>query len=187
MCPRWRAHWRKLANTIELVSTTRAANRSVQPFSHSSLLQSVVRHARACHFPNNFPFARGIWTPCFLKRDPPESITQMPSRSVQPFLQRPPQSVAKLYYRPPPSPLKVPLRPTAVSTQITRLIQSLYESSAVAEMGDRLATTDMGRKLGAAVPSFFGEGRVTWWSERRIDSSVRVGAPLFWKGNWVPI
>jgi len=26
------------------------------------------------------------------------------------------------------------------------------KSSAVAEMGDRLATTDMGRKVGAAVP-----------------------------------
>ena len=31
------------------------------------------------------------------------------------------------------------------------------DSSAVAVMGDRLATTDMGRKTGAAVPLFAGE------------------------------
>jgi len=32
-----------------------------------------------------------------------------------------------------------------------------YKSSAVAEMGDRLATIDMGRKVGAAVPLSVGE------------------------------
>jgi len=32
-----------------------------------------------------------------------------------------------------------------------------YKSSAVAEMGDHLTTTDMGQKLGAAVPPFFGK------------------------------
>jgi len=34
----------------------------------------------------------------------------------------------------------------------------MYKCSAVAEMGDRLATIDMGRKLGA-VPLIFWEGR----------------------------
>jgi len=33
----------------------------------------------------------------------------------------------------------------------------LYKYSAVAEMGDRLATVDMGRKLGEAVPILDGE------------------------------
>jgi len=37
----------------------------------------------------------------------------------------------------------------------TKLIY-LYKSSASAEMGDRLATIDMGRKLGAAVPLWRG-------------------------------
>ena len=31
-----------------------------------------------------------------------------------------------------------------------------YKSSAIAEMGDRLATIDMGRKVGAAVPLSLG-------------------------------
>jgi len=34
----------------------------------------------------------------------------------------------------------------------------LHESSAVAEMGDRLATIDMGRKVGAAVSLFLRGG-----------------------------
>jgi len=34
-----------------------------------------------------------------------------------------------------------------------------YKSSAVAEMGDRLATIDLGRKVGAAVPLSVG---VSW-------------------------
>jgi len=32
-----------------------------------------------------------------------------------------------------------------------------YKSSAIAEMGDRLATIDIGRKVGAAVPLSLGE------------------------------
>ena len=32
-----------------------------------------------------------------------------------------------------------------------------YKSSAVAEMGDRLATIDMGRQVGTAVPLYVGE------------------------------
>jgi len=44
------------------------------------------------------------------------------------------------------------------------------KSSAVAEMGDRLATVDMGRKVGAAVPLSVGEARSpsnTVWSGLR--------------------
>jgi len=36
-------------------------------------------------------------------------------------------------------------------------LSRLYKSSAVAEMGDRLATIDMGRKVGGAVPLSVGE------------------------------
>jgi len=35
-------------------------------------------------------------------------------------------------------------------------LQSVLNSSAVAEMGDRLATVDMGRKVGADVPLAVG-------------------------------
>jgi len=34
----------------------------------------------------------------------------------------------------------------------------MYKSSAAAEMGDRLATIDMGRELGRVVPAFFFGG-----------------------------
>jgi len=37
------------------------------------------------------------------------------------------------------------------------MIEYLYKSSAVAAMGYRLATIDMGRKVGAAVPISLGE------------------------------
>ena len=39
------------------------------------------------------------------------------------------------------------------------LVTNFSKSSAVAEMGDRLATIDMGRKVGAPVPPFWGMGR----------------------------
>jgi len=39
-----------------------------------------------------------------------------------------------------------------------KLCIAFYKSSVVAEMGDRLATIDMGRKVGAAVPLFGGAG-----------------------------
>jgi len=59
------------------------------------------------------------------------------------------------------------------------------KSSAVAEMGDRLATIDMGRKVGAAVP-LFGEGAGslsnTMWPEPR-PTSVPSGIlthPAIW-------
>ena len=49
---------------------------------------------------------------------------------------------------------------------------SLNKCSAVAEMGDRLAKIDTGRKIGAALPPFFlgGGGR------RRSDSEVEATA-----------
>jgi len=89
MCPPTRAHWRKLANTIELVlpseATTQTANRSVQPFLHSS---------RQCRWA-----CPGMTFPLIIAPSPhgsrphlihaslgqPESITQTASRSVQPF------------------------------------------------------------------------------------------------------
>jgi len=45
------------------------------------------------------------------------------------------------------------------------------KSSAVAEMGDRLATIDMGRKVGAAVSAFSGRG--SWVSTHGV-ASVRI-------------
>jgi len=43
-------------------------------------------------------------------------------------------------------------------TEQLRLKRTEHKSSAVAEMGDRLATIDMGRKVRAAVPFFLGGG-----------------------------
>jgi len=38
----------------------------------------------------------------------------------------------------------------------------------VAEMGDRLATIDMGRKVGAALSAF-------WWGRRRLKAEATAG------------
>jgi len=43
---------------------------------------------------------------------------------------------------------------------------TLCKSSAAAEMGDRLATIDMGRKVGANVPLSVGELGNTLWPGR---------------------
>jgi len=46
---------------------------------------------------------------------------------------------------------------SCIKTHIQQLyIMEKYKSSAVAEMGDRLATIDMGRKVGAACPFPWG-------------------------------
>ena len=43
-------------------------------------------------------------------------------------------------------------------TIITTLVQSPQELSSIAEMGDRLSTIDMDRKVGAVVPRSIGGG-----------------------------
>jgi len=92
MCPAMRAHWRNLANTIELLlpsgqpeSTSQTANTYIQidrlgHFLHSSR-QDVLGHARPCPSPNNCPF--GIWVPLIhASLGPPESI---PKRHLDRF------------------------------------------------------------------------------------------------------
>ena len=60
-----------------------------------------------------------------------------------------------------------------------------YKSSAVAEMGDRLATIDMGRKVGAAVPlPVVGAGSLsnTMWPELRptfIPSGILIHSAVW--------
>jgi len=86
MCPPMRAHWRHLANTIELVLPSAhpspQSKRQIDRFNHfcTSSRQSVVGHARACPFPGRV--ALEIWAPA---AGPLESVTQTASRSVQPF------------------------------------------------------------------------------------------------------
>jgi len=67
-CPHGRAHWRHLANMIQLVLpsapefTTQTANRSVQPFLHSSRQKvNILYNGRP--FPQKLPLPTGIWTP----------------------------------------------------------------------------------------------------------------------------
>jgi len=67
MCPCQRAHWRHLANTIELVlppeSTTQTANRSVQPFLHSSRHKVSILYNGRLFPPKIAPSRGGIWPP----------------------------------------------------------------------------------------------------------------------------
>jgi len=63
-----RAHWRNLANTIELMLSSAhpspQTKRQIDRFSHSCTAHgSVVGRARACLFPNNCPFTREILGP----------------------------------------------------------------------------------------------------------------------------
>jgi len=77
---------------------------------------------------------------------------------------------------------------------------SFHKFSAVAEMGDPLATTDMGRKLGGAVPLFGGAEHNVAWDEAylhdtnchldpsnrfaTIDMGRKLGlCPLLWGGE----
>jgi len=59
---------------------------------------------------------------------------------------------------------------TTLPSKELRPVSFLNKSSAVAKMGDRLATIDMGRKVEAAVPLAVGEAgfpsNTTWpWSK----------------------
>jgi len=86
-------------------------------------------------------------------------------------------------------------------------ILSNDKSSAVAEMGDRLATIDIGRKVGAAVPLSVG-GKLSphltnaAWEEAYLrtkwhhnpssplattDMDQKLGAVPLFLGSWVPI
>ena len=58
----------------------------------------------------------------------------------------------------------------------------LNKCSAAAEMGDRLATLDVGRKVGAAVPRFSGDRRR---SEAEATAMDRAAPPL--GGSGIPI
>ena len=102
MCPPMRAHWRHLANTIELVlpsATTQTANRSVHHFCTDHGRVSSGRLA---------PPGKYDWTCASF--GPLESTTQMANRSVQPFLHILRQEVPILYnMRPCPPELPLPL------------------------------------------------------------------------------
>jgi len=131
MCPLGRAHWRRLANTIELMltvgpreSTTQVVNRSVQPFLYSSR-QSVVGYARACPCP--LTWGSGLHL-MYASLGPPESITETASQSIQPFLHSSRQSIVGHIgaYR---SPSKLPIPMGNVDPLLTHGSMGLPESS----------------------------------------------------------
>jgi len=70
MCPQWRAHWRHLANTIELLLPTAhpspQTKRQIDRFSHFCTVHCRVSSGIS---PNNCRVAWRIWNPsntCFL-------------------------------------------------------------------------------------------------------------------------
>jgi len=93
-----------------LESTIQTANRSVQPFLHSSR-QKVTILYNGHPYPPELPLPMGDLD-SHLTHDalgPWEPTTQTASRSVQPCLHRWPQSVPILYNGRPGSPSKLPL------------------------------------------------------------------------------
>ena len=69
-------------------------------------------------------------------------------------------------------------------TIITTLVQSPQELSSIAEMGDRLSTIDMDRKVGAVVPRSIGGGAGspsnTMWPGPRTTSMPGMGTRRQW-------
>jgi len=58
-------------------------------------------------------------------------------------------------------------------TTVLCLISYRYKSSAVAELGDRLATIDMGRKVGVLCPAFLGAGQLgSHLTQCRLDRGL---------------
>jgi len=105
MCPSIRAHWRHLANMIELVHPS--AHWSPQPIRQMDRFSRFcIAYGRKCVYftmgapiRQNCPFPWGIWT-SHVTPDafrPYESTTQTAPRSVQPSLHRWPQIVSILY------------------------------------------------------------------------------------------
>jgi len=87
------AHWRHLANTIELVlpsaHSSPQTKRQTDRFCHFGTAHDRVSSGMPGHVlsPNNCLFAWGIWVHILhASLGPAESITQTASRSVQPFL-----------------------------------------------------------------------------------------------------
>jgi len=116
-CPSTRAHWRHLANTIELLH--HSADSSPQPkWQMDRFSRFCTAYGRKCLYitmgtpiHKNCPFPWGIWT-SHVTHDafgPCESTAQTAPRSVQPSLHRWLQSVSILYNGLPVSPSKLPL------------------------------------------------------------------------------
>ena len=100
-----RAHWRHLANTIQLCRPS--AHLSPQPIRQiDQFSRFCTAHGRKCLYftmgapiHHNCPFLCGIWTPCNTWcLGPCEPKTQTARRSVQPFLHRWLQSVPILWF-----------------------------------------------------------------------------------------
>ena len=103
------AHWCHLANMIELVllrptrSTTQTANRSVQPFLHSSRQKVPILYSlQWATFPPKLPLLMGDLGPDLIHDSlgHSEIIIQTASRSVQPFSHRWPQCPYTLLWAP---------------------------------------------------------------------------------------
>ena len=113
MCPHMRAHWRHLANVIELVLPSAHPNlqpkRQIDRFSHFCTAHGRVSSGMPGHvFSPNCPLAWGSGPHLIhASLGPSESITQTACRALQPFLHTSRQSVGKLYNGPPLYPLKI--------------------------------------------------------------------------------
>jgi len=99
------AHWRPLVNTIELVLPSALQlcpqhKQRINRFSHFHTAHDTVSKDMPSHVlsPNNCPLHEGLVLHVIhASRGSPESITEMASQSVQPFLHRSRQCVIILY------------------------------------------------------------------------------------------
>ena len=116
-CPSTRAHWRHLANTIELVHpsahSSAQSKRQMDRFSRfcTAYGRKCLYFTMGAPIHQNRPFPWGIWT-SHVTRDaffPCELTTQTAPPSVQPSLHRWPRSVSIVYNGLPVSRSKLPL------------------------------------------------------------------------------
>jgi len=136
-----RAHWRHLANTIELLLSSAHqsswSKRQINRFSCSSTAHGrMFLYLQRALFPKNCPFPWSDLNPCLTHGSLgwPEFSTQAASRSVQPFLHRQLQSPYTLQWDAscPTSKLPGSLGPPKSSTQMaSQSVQPFLQGSLV--------------------------------------------------------
>jgi len=168
MCPPMRAHWRHLANTIELVLPW--TNPSPQPKRHlnqfsrfCTVYLSVIRDAGACPSPSKLPLLMGDLNPHLIRGSlsPPDSASQAASQSVQPFSFCTAHSRMSLYFT-----------VHTVDTPSTKLPLQMQRSGSPPNTWFLGRTKSSTQTASRSVHPFL-QGSLLWQTDRQTDHATR--------------